>query len=61
MEGWIKQLTVVLAEEDIIFLSDKDPFWLTETCYQKKKIAQSTLKNGKLASLHQMMLLVKNS
>jgi hypothetical protein len=24
MEGWIKQLTVVLAEEDIIFLSDKD-------------------------------------
>jgi hypothetical protein len=48
MEGWIKQLTVVLAEEDIIFLSDKDlVFLVNRNLLPEEKIAQSTFEKWK--------------
>jgi hypothetical protein len=45
MNNWLTALKGVLADEDILFLSDKDLVFLVNNIYQKKqKISGSTLK-----------------
>lgn len=48
MERWVKALTDVLSEEDIIFLSDKDlVFLVNRNLLPEEKISQSTFEKWK--------------
>jgi hypothetical protein len=50
MNNWLTALKGVLADEDILFLSDKDLVFLVNNLQKNKRYLVALLKNGKLVN-----------